>query len=407
MQLSRRTLIAAAALPPVARAIPPSTVLPARSAFADTGVYLDSASTHPLPLAGRAAVDEYLAAKTHGRNAVQGPFGATTHQLVLDAFGRLVGATPDELTLVQSTTMGECLVIEALGIPGSGGRIVTDALHYTGSFYTYAELGKAGMDVVTLPMTADGRIAYEGFEAAINSRTKLVSVSAVSATNGFEHDLKRLCEIAHAHGAYVYVDIIQAAGCNPLNLRRAGVDFAASASYKWLMGDFGLGFLYVRKEIQAKVRRPWFGHDQTQEIVPHVLPFDTPSSAVATYTLLPGAEGLFAMGTTCRTGEVMLSASLPWLQTLGTDRIRAWRQPMVDAIQRDLRARGYQPMTPIDSRTQIVTFAYKDALAKLSEPLDRARVKVTLLPNRMRVAVSLFNDMNHVDRLLDALPRRA
>lgn len=138
--------------------------------------------------------------------------------------------------------MGENLVLQALGFPQAGGRIVTDALHFFGSFYTYGELGKAGVDVVTLPMTAEGDIDMDQLEAAVNDNTKLVAISLVSTVNGFEHDLKRVCDLAHAHGAYVYVyaDIVHAAGSTPTNLRAAGVDFAASSSYKWLMGDFGL-----------------------------------------------------------------------------------------------------------------------------------------------------------------------
>jgi selenocysteine lyase/cysteine desulfurase len=414
MDLSRRSLIAATAAASSAAAAPaalaqtaPSTALPAKSAFADMGVtYLNAASTHPMPLAARAACEAYLDIKTRGKNGPGGNF-APTHEKVMATFGELVGAAPDELTLIQSTTMGECLVLQALGIPASGGRIVTDVLHYSGSFYTYTELAKAGMDVVTLPMTPEGKIAYSGFEAAINDKTKLVAITSVSGTNGFEHDLKRVCDIAHAHGAYVYVDLIQSAGANPIDLRATGVDFAASATYKFLMGDFGLGFLYVRREIQDKIKRPWFGHDQAEVIIPHVLPFDEPAPVVATYKMFPGAEGLFAMGTTCRTGEVLLSSSLPWIRDIGAARIRAWRQPMVDAIQKELRARGYQPLTPLDSKTQIVAFAVKDAPGRLSAPLDAAKVVVTLLPNRMRIAVSVFNDMNDIDRLLAALPARA
>jgi selenocysteine lyase/cysteine desulfurase len=56
-------------------------------------------------------------------------------------------------------------------------------------------------------------------EAAVNGKTKLVSVSLVSTTNGFQHDLKRVADIAHAHGAYVYADIIHGAGTVPIDLR--------------------------------------------------------------------------------------------------------------------------------------------------------------------------------------------
>ena len=59
--------------------------------------------------------------------------------------------------------------------------------------------------------------------------------------NGFQHDLKAVCELAHAHGAYVYADIVQSAGAMPIDVRASGVDFCACSSFKWLMADFGLG----------------------------------------------------------------------------------------------------------------------------------------------------------------------
>lgn len=301
--------------------------------------------------------------------------------------------------------MGENLVLQALGLPAAGGRIVTDALHFFGSFYTYGEMAKAGVDVVTLPMTREGRIDLDQMAAAVNDRTRLVAISAVSTTNGFQHDLKRVCDIAHAHGAYVYADLAHAAGAVPLDLRAAGVDFAATSSYKWLMGDFGLGFLYVRKEVQEKVKRPWWGYHQIGRFQTHVFPHDAPGDTVADYAARPDATGVFAMGTTSWTGVVQLDHTLPWIRALDVARIQAWRQPMIDAVQTELRRRGYEPLTPLDSKTPLVAFALKDARAKLRDPLAKANVRITVSQHRFRASVSVFNDMNDIDRLLSALPK--
>jgi selenocysteine lyase/cysteine desulfurase len=407
MKFTRRALVAgAAAFPAAAKAAASAPILPAKAAFAKMPyVYLDSGSTHPMPLGARAALEEYLRYKTRD-GEWRGYSMDAKEKAVIEGFGALVGAAPDELCFIQSTTMGENLVLQALGFPQSGGRIVTDALHFFGSFYTYGELAKAGMDVVTLPMTADGRIDMAAMEAAVNDKTRLVSVSHVSTTNGFEHDLKRVCDIAHAHGAYVYADIVHGAGSMPVDLRAAGVDFAASSSYKWLMGDFGLGFLYVRREVQEKLRRPWWGYHQVGgRFITHLFPFDPPGEKPADYGYAEGATGRFAMGTTSWTGVVQLEHSLGFIRQLGVASIQAYRQPMVDAVQTELRRRGYQPMTPLGSRTPLVAFALKDARAKLNEAMTKAAVRMTVSTNRFRVSFSVFNDMNDVDRLLAALPK--
>lgn len=410
MTFTRRALVAAAAAAPslakAAQAPASPAALPARSAFAQMPyVYLDSGSTHPMPLGAKAALEEYLRYKTRD-GLWRGYSMDAKEKAVIEGFGALVGAAPDELCFVQSTTMGENLVLQALGLPEAGGRIVTDALHFFGSFYTYGELAKAGMDVVTLPMTPEGRIDMGALEAAVTDKTRLVSISHVSTVNGFEHDLKRVADIAHAHGAYVYADIVHGAGSTPIDLRATGVDFAASSSYKWLMGDFGLGFLYVRKEVQPKVKRPWWGYHQIGGFFQtHLYPYDPPGESPARYGVAPGATGQFAMGTTSWTGVVQLEHSLAWIAQLRVANIQAYRQPMADAIQTELRRRGYQPLTPQGSRTPMVAFALKDARAKLGETLAKADIRMTLSGNRFRVSLSVFNDMNDVDRLLSALPK--
>lgn len=411
MRFTRRALVAAAAAAPgLAEAAQASAgasaALPAKSAFARMPyVYLDSGSTHPMPLGAKAALEEYLRYKTRDGHWSGYSMDAKERAMIA-GFGQLVGASPDELVVIQSTTMGENLVLAALGYPQTGGRIVTDALHFFGSFYTYGELAKAGVDVVTLPMTPEGRIDMKAMEAAVTDKTKLVSISHVSTTNGFEHDLKAVCDLAHAHGAFVYADIVHGAGSTPLDLRAAGVDFAACSSYKWLMGDFGLAFLYVRREIQEKLQRPWWGYHQVGgRFVTHVFPFDPPGERTADYGYAQGAAGKFAMGTTSWTGVVQLEHSLGWINRLGVPAIQAHRQPMADAIQTELRRRGFQPMTPLGSRTPLVAFALKDARAKLGDLLMKNDIRMTVSGNRFRVSLSVFNDMNDVDKLLAVLPK--
>ena len=415
--LTRRSLIAAAAAGPGVAAVAADAVggeltgggaapvLPAKAEFADMALtYLDAGATHPMPLGAKAAVEAYLREKALDGSARPLRVGAQEAQ-VIAAFGTLVGAEPDELCIVQSTTMGENLALLALGLPQAGGRIVTDALHFFGSFYTYGEMGRAGMDVVTLPLEADGRIAMDKMAQAINDQTKLVAISHVSTVNGFEHDLKAVCDLAHAHGAYVFADIIHGAGTTPIDLRAAGVDFAASASYKWLMGDFGLAFFYVRKEVQEKLRRPWWGYHQLAKFQTHVYPHDTPGDTVADYEAIDGAAGLFAMGAAPWTGVVQLNWSLAWLNQVGVETIQTWRQPMIEAVQTELRGRGYGPLTPSDSRTPLVAFSLKDARGKLAERLNGANIRLGLSQNRFRVSLAVFNDMNDIDRLLSVLPK--
>lgn len=403
--MTRRGVLAGAgAMPVAARAarLESRAPLPDKAGFAPmSGTYLDSGTMHPIPLGARAAVQRYLDQRT----SMESHYPTDEVETRVKAnFARLINATPEELAFVQSTTAGEQLVIEALDLPRAGGRIVTDTLHFFGSFYLYEELAKRGMDVAWL-RPEGGRIAVEAFEKAITPGTRLVSLSLVSTYNGFEHDLARVCEIAHARGAMVYADIIHAAGTVPIDVRASGVDFAATASYKWLMGDFGLGFLYARADLRERLTRTRFGYYQLAGFAPHVYPFDAPGTTIADTKARDDMEGLFAGGTRSHAVLAQLDWSLDYLLRLGIDRMIDHRLPLLAQLRKGLAAKGYDIVTPEGSRTPLVTCALEGAYARLSEPLRAAKVQITLSRNRFRVCPSVFNDATDIDRLLAALPR--
>src|SRR2546421_4854389 len=120
MSFTRRALVTAAAAAPVlvsAAKAAAAPALPARSAFAKMPyAYLDSGSTHPMPLGAQAALRDYLAFKTRDAAAPRLDMDEIEKR-VMERFGRLVGADSSELVFIQSTTMGENLVLKALGYP--------------------------------------------------------------------------------------------------------------------------------------------------------------------------------------------------------------------------------------------------------------------------------------------------
>ena len=408
-RVSRRTILQGSALLPFASGIATGalaapkatgTSLARPGEFAPRSkVCLDSGTMHPVTLAAKASVDAYLTSRTEMRDW-------SSHDVevrIKSAFARLINAAPEDLAFVQSTTAGEQSIVDALNLPSAGGSVVTDTLHFFGSFWLYDQLARQGVDVRWL-RPRDGRIDPDAYEKVIGPDTRLVSLSLVSTYNGFEQDLKRVCEIAHAHDALVYADIIHAAGTVPVDVKASGVDFAASASYKWLMGDFGLGFLYVRPDRLSRLQRKRYGYYQLEGFAPHVYPFDPPGDTIADMMPRHDVEGLFAGGTHSHAVMAQLDWSLARLLELGVENIMAHRQPMLRRLHEALPAKGYDVVTPRECRSPLVTCAFPDAHKRLSEPLAHAGVAITLSRNRFRICPSWFNSMDDIERLVDALP---
>ena len=363
-----------------------------------TKTYLNNAAFHPMSVHASRAAQEYLARRTEGQKEPAWEVSATVKQ----AYAELIGARPGTVSYVTSTMVGENLVVAGLGLPRGAGNVVTDALHFEGSLYLYESLRAQGVDVrVVKPR--DWRIELRDLEPVIDRNTRLVALSLVSYLNGFQHDLRAVCDLAHAQGAHVYADIIQAAGAVPLDVTAAGVDFCAGASYKWLMGDFGLGFFYVREDLLDRVMpRVQHGWRQIEGFEYHMLPHDAPGPFPATWRTVAGAPGRFEVGTFSRTAEACLAASLPRIQQIGVERIQAHVRPLTERLQQELPRLGYASLTPRESRSPIVTFVVKDP-TETARRLAAAKVEVKLAQHYMRVSPSIYNDAEDVERLLDAL----
>ena len=378
-----------------------ASALPARGDFAIPSgrTYLNSAFIHPLPLASANAVSRYLETRTFSRERWSGDELAVT---VRAQFADLINATPAEISLVESTSRGENLVVNGLGVPANGGNVVTDALHFEGSLLLYGELQKRGLDV-RLVRPREWRIDLADMERVVDRKTRLVAVSLVSWYNGFQHDLARVCDLAHAHGAHVYADIVQAAGNTPIDVRASGVDFCACSSFKWLMGDFGLGFLYVREGLLDRViHRTEYGYQQADTSL-HYLPSDPPAPTPVTWTMHADTGAHFQVGTYGQGALNALAQSLPYLRQIGVPEIHAHRQALLRRLHEEMPRLGFTAITPRDTTSAILSFTAPRAEQRFGARLKERDVSVSLSGDRIRISPSLFNDAHDIDALLSAL----
>jgi selenocysteine lyase/cysteine desulfurase len=399
----RETLIAMAGAPAglAAGASLAQTQPLGRADFEVSGAYFNAASMHPMPLRSAAAIRAFTASRTDPTIELPAPDAR-------GLFARLVNATPAEIAFVPSTTYAENLVLDTLGLKRAGppSRIVTDVLHFDGSLYMYQELSRRGLDVVVLPMTAGGGVDLGRLETALSgsrSGAQLVAISLVSMVNGFEHDLPAVCEIAHRKGALVYVDAVQGAGAVPIDVRASGVDFLAASTFKWLMGDFGFGFLYVRKDLLPKLQRDEFGFRQFGSFDYHIFATDPP--AARPFDVTPDddtATGRFEIGTLGLAAKCAAAASIEMILASGVEELQRRRQPLIETIRSQLSKR-YQALTPSASKSPIIAFALQDADAKLGKRLKSAGVTIALYGDRFRISPSVYNSPGDVERLLDIL----
>lgn len=376
-------------------------------------LWLTAADYHPLTVHSQTAMEEHIRYRVHGEGDYSSsPFHAReaeTKQL----FAELINARPSEIAFVQSTTEGENLVVAGLRLNGAkGANVVIDDLHYQASKYMYRMLEREHGVQLRIARLADRNgfwtVRPDDMEKLIDNNTRLVSLALVSNINGFLHDIKRTSEIAHARGAYVYCDIIQGAGAVPIDVRAMGIDFAACGAYKWLMGDFGFGFLYVRDDLQAQLQRSRYGVRQYTSL--------NNTQTDSAFKLREGASK-FETGSFSYVGGAAVHAALKYIKQLGVTNIRDHARDLTNRLQAELPRMGYKPLTPPGNETPIVSYQlpeYEKTAAKLKKTFGKTVIalrrwefadnsgEVRIIPG-MRISPSVYNNKADVDRLLEAL----
>jgi selenocysteine lyase/cysteine desulfurase len=378
-----------------------ASFLPAKTDFAiPEGVtYINSAFTHPMPIAAAQGVRSYVDFRS------EPGFGLRQKVDVKAEFAALINAKPSEISFVPNTSTGENLVVNGLGLLRARGNVVTDALHFEGALLHLGELRQRnGLDL-RIVQPRQWRIDLRDMERAIDKKTKLVEISLVSMVNGFQHDLRAVCDLAHARGAYVYADIVQAAGNSPIDVRKSTVDFCACSTYKWLMGDFGLGFLFVNESLLDRMSScPQYGYFEAQALTSHLLPDDPPADSPYSWQLKTDAGGHFEVSTPAIGVMMALGESLPYIRAIGVGNIQAYRQPMIKKLQEEMPRLGFEPLTPPESTSSLLAFGVKESRSQsILERLRQRRIHVRVGRNYVRISPSVFNDMSDIDKLLDAI----
>jgi selenocysteine lyase/cysteine desulfurase len=390
---SMRTISAAA------RAENHGLTLPDKASFAFEGTHLNAAYTHPLAMHTQRALETYIGSRARepGRNWPR----ENARDEAVRLFAGLIGAQSTDIAVVPSTLEGENLVGESLGLGPSAG-VVTDPFHYDASLILYGELHRRGMPLTVLA-PREHRVDYVDLEAAITKQTRLVAVSLVSSNTGYLHDLKRICEIAHGKGALVYADVIQAVGAVPLDVRTSGVDFCCAGTYKWLMGEFGTAFLYVRPDRLPELKRVQVGWRQIKNYKPHYAPLESPDPLSGDYELGFTTAQLFEVSTPNWSGLAAAVGGLNYIHDIGVERLVQHREPLLRRLQDELPRHGFGPITPTDSHGAYLVFSCEGADARFRRALEDAKIFVTLYRNRIRISASVYNDMEDVQRLIHVL----
>lgn len=355
--------------------------------------YFDHAAVAPLSGPARAALCEWTDDVAANGDVHWDRWRKRVERVRSLAAG-LLGARKSEIALVRNTTEGIHLVAE--GYPWQAGdNVVLPSGEFPSNRYPWQNLRARGVEVRQIP-THNERWDPSELEAACDRRTRIVAASWVGYATGWRNDLELLAEIAHRHGALLFVDAIQGLGVLPLDISKTPIDFLAADGHKWLLGPEGAGILFVRQEHLETLRPLGVGWNSVM---------DTGDFASSELSLKPSAAR-YEGGSYNMPGVHALGASLEFLADYGIEAIAARLFEVTEELCRQLRIQGAEIVSVRDADrwSGIVAFTLpQQDSATVRQACLKHNVAVNCRAGRVRVSPHVYTDATDIERLIAAV----
>ncbi|TAM82927.1 MAG: aminotransferase class V-fold PLP-dependent enzyme [Candidimonas sp.] len=357
--------------------------------------YLDSAFQTPMSVPVRTAIESFL----EESSTQAGPKSVWLEEAerVRTQVAALFHASPAEIAFTKNTS--EAMNIAASALPlRPGENVLMVQGDHPNNAYAFLNLKRKGVELRFIPMLPV--MNADSFRPHIDSKTRAISMSYVTFHAGHRFDVASVGALCRERRLDFVVDVMQAVGVVPIDVRKIGATFVGCGTHKGLLVPHGLGLLW------------WDSHHTEME--PAYLA--TASLANAPADLIANPDDLtlaasakrFELGNLNLLGIRALGAALDLIARVGVEAICAHCFDLGDRLIEGLEALDVGLVGPRERRHRAPHIIVA-ALDPVSWAADLAREGIRVSPERggIRLSLGMFNDASDIARFLDVMRRRA
>ncbi len=382
-------------------------------------VYLDNGATTQKPLCVLDAMrEEYLNVNANVHRGVHYLSQKATdlHEGARETVRRFINAkNAHEIVFTRGTTESMNLVAESFveRYMKPGDEVIISTMEHHSNIVPWQLAGKRwGIKLRVIPMSDDGIIDLEAYEAMFSEKTKMVSVAQVSNVLGTVNPVKEMIATAHKHGVPFLVDGAQSTPHMKIDVQDLDCDFFAFSSHK-MYGPTGMGVLYGKEKFLDEMP-PYQGGGEM---------IGTVTFESSTYAALPYK---FEAGTPDYIATHGLARAIDFMEQIGLDNIEAHERELTRYALEQMNAiEGMTIFGPQDAarRDAVLSFLVKQGDTyvhhlDMGTLLDRLGIAVRTghhcaepLINRLgitgtvRASLAVYNTKEEIDTLVAGIRR--
>ena len=311
-------------------------------------------------------------------------------------FARLVGAEANGVALIPSVSYGIAVAAANVKVdPGENILILED--QFPSNVYSWRELARgSGAKLITVPRPPD----HDWTSAVLDhleEDTAVVAVPNCHWTDGSLLDLRRIGGRVREVGAVLVVDAIQSLGAHPLHARDIRPDFLVTSAYKWLLGPYGVGFLYVGEDYREgmPIEHNWINRRGSEDFSRLVGYRDAFQPGARRYDV--GERSNFVL-------LPMANEALRQILDWGVENVSESIGELTDLIEEAAKERGIEAIPAERRARHMVGLKLGSAVPEdLAARLARENIFVSVRGESVRLSPHLYNTAEDVDRLFAAL----
>lgn len=377
-------------------------------------VYLDNAATSQKPVSVIQALESYY--RTTNANIHRGLHtlsqeATDAHDLARIKVQQFIQAqTSQEIIFTRGTTESINLVAQSWGRANlkAGDQVMLSILEHHANLVPWQLLREQlGIELVIIPILADGSLDLDAFYKLLNPKIKLLAITQASNALGSLTPLDKIIPAAKQLGITVLVDGAQAVPHTPINVQTLGADFYAFSGHK-MYGPTGIGVLYGKQEL-LEAMPPWQGGGDMIE------------SVSLEHTTFAGLPHKFEAGTPAIAAAIGLGAAIDWINNLTPAAIGAWEEQLLTYATAKMQAElpGLRILGTAAHKVGVISFVMEGVHAQdLGLLVDQLGIALRTghhcampllhhlgVTATARISFAAYNTLQEVDACIAALHR--